>query len=157
MTPIISPWIFYLMSVCGKAGCFLLVFTIIFFALSVIRFTTKTIIEDENVRYHDFFYDAHGNKLTSEESANRASIVNNERQKAKKERLNSAKKLAVAGLVFMTLFIIVPSKDTITYMVVAQNVTYENIDKAKISADKLVDYIIDKVDKLDNRGDKSEH
>ena len=44
--------------------------------------------------------------------------------------------------------IAVPSEDTLLKIFVAQNVTYENVEYVKDSANDLVDYIIEKVDEL---------
>lgn len=48
-------------------------------------------------------------------------------------------------VVVATLFVFVPSKDTLTKMVITQHITVENYEIAKGEVTELIDYIFDKL------------
>ena len=155
MTPIISPWVFYLMEVATKLNFFILACVFIFLAIAGYHWLNKSRVEETYYSDFDFYYDHHGHKLTEEEYKMNKTRVLDAKKQAAINRIGIFKRFLLAGIVSLILFTLIPTDKTITYMVVAQNVTYENIDKAKISADKLVDYIINKVDKLNQKEVKS--
>lgn len=101
MTPVINPWIFYLMSVVDGIGCSL---TILFVAVAVVLlfFVVKGWVEQTD--YHN-----------AEESRN---------------CYKAAKKSGVILAIIMALDVFIPTTDTITKMIVAQNVTYERVEAA---------------------------
>lgn len=53
-------------------------------------------------------------------------------------------------VLFGVLTVLVPSENTIQKCLVANLVTYENVEAAKGEATELIDYIIDSVDKLND-------
>lgn len=58
----------------------------------------------------------------------------------------AAKKWFVVSLIALALTGIIPSSNTITKMLIASTVTYDNIDAVKGEVTDLVDYIVEKVD-----------
>lgn len=58
----------------------------------------------------------------------------------------------MAAVCFVLHLMAVDDKDTLLKMLIANTVTYENVESAKHEATDLVDYIIEKVDTLmDNK------
>jgi phage-related holin len=57
----------------------------------------------------------------------------------------TAKKLILPLIIAAFLLVLLPSKDTMTEMLVASYVTTENIDKAAVTGKDIVDYITEKV------------
>ena len=53
----------------------------------------------------------------------------------------------------ITAMVFIPSKTTLYQMIVAKNVTYENIEKTKQEGMKLVDYIIEKTEEYNKKKD----
>ncbi len=111
MTPIISPWIFYVMDVCHSLKCVSLV--------AVIALTLIIIFD------FSLFFDVNPNIFTG------------------------IKKMLIVLVVCTTVTILVPDKNTIAYMVVAENVTFERVEQMGVKTDQMIDYIIEKVDKLE--------
>lgn len=64
----------------------------------------------------------------------------------------SYKKGIIAWVVSVLALVAIPSKDTMYAMLVAQNVTYENVELAGNVVTDVVDYIIDAVDQLNDSG-----
>lgn len=64
------------------------------------------------------------------------------------------KKFIITLIILIFLAITIPEKQTIIEMMIASNVTYENVDKVKTSTTELVDYIIEKVE--DQKKEKDE-
>lgn len=54
-------------------------------------------------------------------------------------------------VVVATLFIFVPSKDTLTKMVIAEHITVDNYEFAKGEVTELIDYIFDKINGDDDK------
>ena len=54
------------------------------------------------------------------------------------------------SLILLALSIFVPSRNTVIGMIVAKNVTYENVAKGTDVAKQSIDYIFDKIEKLNN-------
>lgn len=61
------------------------------------------------------------------------------------------KKITIMGAIVVLIGSIMPSKETCYKMIVASYVTPANIELAKGEAADLIDYIIEKVDKLNNK------
>ena len=57
-------------------------------------------------------------------------------------------KFLVIGIITFTISCVTPSADTIMKMLIANTITYENIESTKDSTKELVDYIIEKVDAM---------
>ena len=67
---------------------------------------------------------------------------------------NMVKVLKISLFTFfaaMLLSIFIPSKITLYQIMIAKNITYENIEKTKKEGIKLVDYIIEKTEKYDKK------
>lgn len=64
--------------------------------------------------------------------------LNNEKRRRRKRW---GKRLLVASAIILPIAIAIPNKDTSTKMLVASQITYENVDRAK----DTVDYIADKL------------
>ncbi len=60
------------------------------------------------------------------------------------------KKIIIAGAIVLALGGLIPSKETCYKMVVASYVTPANIESVKGEATDLVDYIIEKIDELND-------
>lgn len=61
------------------------------------------------------------------------------------------KKLLIVACIAISVFIVTPSEETMYKMLVAQNVTYENVDKAQEEIKETVDYIFKKLGKEDKK------
>lgn len=64
---------------------------------------------------------------------------------------NCLKGLKISGIlfsVFLIISILIPSKETMYTMLVADQVTYENVDKLGEGAKETVDYIFDKIEEV---------
>lgn len=101
MTPVISPWVFYLMSVCGGINV-VLTTLLVFGVIATLFFLVSGFVETE---------DGH-----------------NEEQS--KKDYKRAKRFGIITAILVTLDILIPPTDTITKMIVAQNVTYERVEAA---------------------------
>ena len=64
------------------------------------------------------------------------------------EALNISKKLIIPLVIAFVLTIVVPSKETIYEMIVANLVTYENVDLTTETLEEAFDHIIDKLGEL---------
>lgn len=64
------------------------------------------------------------------------------------EALNISKKLIIPLVITFVLTIVVPSKETIYKMIVANLVTYENVDLTTETLEEAFDHIIDKLGEL---------
>lgn len=106
MTPVISPWVFYLMYVCDNLSFVLSVASIISLIVCVIFLSVRVMF------YMDGKYDGDSEKMG----------------RAFGELL---KKVVVPmTIALLTIACIVPDKNTLTQMIVAQNVTYERVEDA---------------------------
>lgn len=110
MTPIISPWLFYLVDVISnlKIACCI-------FPLAILGGIVLWIVCDEDA---------------SEEKLNRL-----------------FKKWFIVTIVFLAFTLFLPSKKTCYQMMVASQVTEENIKSAEDVIKDSVDYIFEKIDK----------
>lgn len=126
MTPIINPIWFYLMDVCGDLNAVLIVLCIAVGIMAAVCFVLHLMAVDENWRYDDD-------------------------TRVKKTYTRMKKSFIALGIALLSVPA-VPNKDTLLKMLIANTVTYENVESAKHEATDLVDYIIEKVDTLmDNK------
>jgi uncharacterized protein involved in cysteine biosynthesis len=59
--------------------------------------------------------------------------------------LGKTKRMAVIGVLCMLLAVFVPSKNTIIEMIVAQNITVNNINAGEEKVKEAIDYLVEKV------------
>ena len=115
MTPIVSPWFFYLMGVTEKAiPTFGIIGAVIFICVMIVGC---------------FIADPW--------------LWSNDEQTGKIKK--ALKKLLILSISFIIIALILPSKDTLISMAVAKNVTPNNITLAKDSARDAIDYIFEKL------------
>ena len=110
MTPIINPWLFYLMSIAnGLVGIWLI---LLISSLIVVGFSAGFGWIDDEDSGKEFF-----------------------------------KRTWFYPIIFSLLIVFTPGESTITKMIIAQNVTYERVDKAlatgKVLKDELKKDVID--------------
>lgn len=115
MTPIINPWLFYLVDVIGnfKSACFVLILLI------VIGFGAITLIEI--------------GEAADELELDEAKVIKN------------LKKMAIVVVLLMTFNMLLPSKKTCYQMMIASQITDNNIQKAEDVIKDSVDYIFEKI------------
>lgn len=65
--------------------------------------------------------------------------------------IRAFKKLSIVACIITSVYIVTPSEETMYKMLVAQYVTYENVDKATESIKEGVDYIFKKLNKEDKK------
>lgn len=124
MMPIINPWTFYLIDILSnlkgvsRFATFITVFVLIFIAIITAY-----------LKVQDFYYG-------SENNIEVIGILT-----------RFFKKLLIVACIAISVFIVTPSKETMYKMLVAQYVTYENVDKATESIKEGVDYIFNKLEK----------
>lgn len=114
MTPVISPWVFYWLSVSDGIGG-VLTTLLISCGLITIFFIVKGFAEKED--WHD--------------------------EEKSKETFKLAKRLGVILAILMVLDVFIPTADTITKMIVAQNVTYERVETATDVVQTVYEDIMD--------------
>ena len=79
-------------------------------------------------------------------------MISQENEKeANKWAKRNFKKIMIILSVCTSLYCVVPSEETMYKMLVAQNVTYENVDKAQEEIKETVDYIFKKLGKEDKK------
>lgn len=125
---IINPWIFYLIEVLNglkEVSAVAIFMTIIM--LICIGIATLWL------RSEDSFYRGDKNASTI------------------KAFIRAFKKLLIVACVIASVYIVIPSEETMYKMLVAQYVTYENVDKATESIKEGVDYIFKKLNKEDKK------
>lgn len=122
MTPIINPWLFYLVDVIGnfKSSCFVLLLII------VIGFGATVLIEI--------------GEAADELELDTVKVI------------KTLKRMAVVGVLLMTLNMLLPSKKTCYQMMIASQVTEENVKKAEDVIKDSVDYIFEKIN-TNNKGE----
>lgn len=124
MMPIINPWTFYLIDVLStlkgvsRFATFITIFALIFIAIITAYFKVQ-----------DSCYGSENNIEVIE-------ILT-----------RFFKKLLIVACIAISVFIVTPSEETMYKMLVAQNVTYENVDKAQEEIKETVDYIFKKLEK----------
>ena len=126
--PIINPWIFYLIDVLNGlrkvsvVAIFMTIIMLICIGIVIAWFKSE-----------DSFYHNEDNASTT------------------KALIQVLKKLSIVLCITTSVFIVTPSEETMYKMLVAQYVTYENVDKATESIKEGVDYIFKKLDKEDKK------
>lgn len=124
MMPIINPWTFYLIDVLStlkgvsRFATFITIFALIFIAIITAYFKVQ-----------DSCYGSENNIEVIE-------ILT-----------RFFKKLLIVACIAISVFIVTPSEETMYKMLVAQNVTYENVDKVQEEIKETVDYIFKKLEK----------
>lgn len=119
--PIISPWIFYLINVFDTLKQIgLIVIIVLGFAATMLL--AYVYCELEN---YSNFKDAW-------------------------EEHKRIKKIIIGFIVTLLLFVVIPSKQTMYTMLVADNVTYENVEIATDTIKYGVDYIFEKLDGVES-------
>lgn len=115
MTPVISPWIFYIMPICENVGfmCALLGCCGVIASILVCIF----IITEETSRYGD--------------------------ENTMKTLKGVRKWLITLTVVFLFFGAFIPSETTITKMIVAQNVTYERVEIAADTVQSVYEDIME--------------
>lgn len=115
MTPIINPWLFYLVNVIDnlKSACFAIILII------VISFGAITLVEL--------------GEGADELELNEAKVIKN------------LKKMAIAVVLLMAFDMFLPSKETCYQMMIASQITDNNIQKAEDTIKESVDYIFEKI------------
>lgn len=122
MKPIINPWLFYLVDVIDNFKSACLVLLLII----VIGFGATVLIEVGGA--------ADGLELDE------AKII------------KTLKRIVVAGVLLMTFDMLLPSKKTCYQMMIASQVTEENVKKAEDVIKDSVDYIFEKIN-TNNKGE----
>lgn len=125
MTYVVNPWFFYLISIVDGLKNLFTVIAIIFGFFIVICIFIGA-----------FGYDTH---CFSEDEW--------------KKFVKFIKIIAVSCVLCISLSILTPSKTTLYQMMIAKNITYENIEKTKKEGIKLVDYIIEKTEEYNKKED----
>lgn len=117
MTPIINPWLFYLVDVIGnfKSACLVILLII------VIGFGATVLIEVGGT--------------ADELEIDEAKVI------------KTLKRMVVAGVLLITFDMLLPSKKTCYQMMIASQVTDNNIKKAEDVIKDSVDYIFEKINK----------
>lgn len=137
--PIVSPWVFYLINVLGQLK---VIFA--FLIVTLAPFIGYTYAKAKNCydeKYKQYYYSSVG--VTKEEA----------RKKAKEEsdpiikKCNAfVRRATIACTIMLVLFSLIPSQKTMYKMLVANFVTYENVETATDAIKDSVDYIFDKLD-----------
>ena len=122
MMSIISPWIFYLIDLFNKVG-FLCQIIAIVLALVIITLFIFYMCQMEDIRH-----------------------LSREQIEFAYKLPKKIKKLFIMLIICLGVIVGVPTKETMYTMLVADNVTYENLDKATNVIQDGVDYIFDKLD-----------
>lgn len=64
--------------------------------------------------------------------------------------LKTSKKFFICSLISISIGVLMPSKNTIYEMVVANNITPATIEKGEEEIKDVVDYIVDKISEIDS-------
>lgn len=119
MKPIINPWLFYLVDVIGNFKSSCFVLLLII----VIGFGATVLIEI--------------GEAADELELDTVKVI------------KTLKRMAVVGVLLMTLNMLLPSKKTCYQMMIASQVTEENVKKAEDVIKDSVDYIFEKIKESD--------
>ena len=117
MKPIINPWLFYLVDMIGSFQ----ILSILIVLLIIISFAIEILKYDEAMEAMDELY--------------------------KVKVIKTFKKKVIVIALLITFAIFLPSKDTCYKMMVASQITDNNIQKAEDTIKNSVDYIFEKIDK----------
>ena len=118
MTPIISPWAFYLMSVSTP-----------------VKVITGMIMATAGIMWIVFFF------LAKTEAVDHGDETNNYKKLSK-----IARQILTTFLLFAVIFIAIPTESTLTKMIVAQNVTYDRVEVVGETVKDVYEDIISLVD-----------
>ena len=131
-TPIISPWLIYLID-----ATFGIRMILIFSGFALAGAAYWFYVQQNENRFYVGVLCNYGNK--------------------NKEKSYKWKKIVciVASVIFLALAFLIPSKETCYQMLVAHYVTYENAEIAGDQAKELVDYVLDRVDEIANGGENN--
>lgn len=125
---IINPWIFYLIEVLkglkevSVVAIFMTIIMLICIGIAIAWFKSE-----------DSFYRSDNNAPTI------------------KACIRAFKKLSIVACIITSVYVVTPSEETMYKMLVAQYVTYENVDRATESIKEGVDYIFKKLNKEDKK------
>ena len=122
MTPIINPWIFYLMHLINGLHIVSIICTAIFaiLLLGIVLLLFFLWIEDEGE--DDSFF---------------------------KHTKKSFKPILIFLIISLSVFIITPDKKTAYTMLIANYITENNIEAGKEEVKEIIDYVVDKLDNKD--------
>lgn len=138
--PIISPWIFYIIDVLSRLRW-------VFFLIPCV---IMAIIGIKYFYYHsDEFCEKCREKYYQTPNIHPSEAYKkamNDVDDGKKKALASLKKGCIASLIIILFTSLIPSQETMYKMLVANYVTYENIDTATNAIKDGVDYIFEKLD-----------
>ena len=136
-TSVINPMIFYWMNVLGNLDCGLNIVGIGLTFVLAVRVFIYVMGMDE-LYYYAKFKDSSYHVREAEQSLENGTKYVNLSAKWLKANI-----IIIAVCLVITTFI--PSRDTMLTMLVADMITYENIELTKDSAVALVDYIVEQV------------
>ena len=126
MTPVISPWVFYLMPICGNICDFCSIFGILGLFASVF---VCLCINSEKADGYD-----------RESSSTLRTLI-------------PVKKILVPATIIMLLLgTFIPTESAITKMLIAQNVTYERVETATNTVESVYNDIMDLFEEEDDNG-----
>ena len=125
MTPIINPWIFYIFSVIDK--------------IQVINILSLAIL--------GFFLFACFICLSDELSSSYKS--KDDKRNVMQFYKKTIKYPLIIFILNLFLLLLVPGKETLTKMLLANVITYENVDAGVDTTREMIDYIFDKIDGID--------
>lgn len=129
MKPIINPWIFYFADV-ANSMVFVFVFAGIgFFVYAFYKFVTLD--EDMFVMNPDGFY-----------------ALREKDENIKKKDWHIIKRSLIICCIFILLSALTPTEKTIYKMMIANYITEDNLSKGKEEAKELIDYIVDRMDEV---------
>lgn len=124
MTPVINPWIFYLMPICDNISDFCSIFGILGVFVSV--FVCLCISWEKAYGYD------------SQDSSTLRTLI-------------PVKKILVpATIIMLMLGTFIPTESTITKMLIAQNVTYERVETATNTVESVYNDIMELFEEDDN-------
>ena len=128
MTPIISPWVFYLMGVSTP-----------------VKVITGMIMATTGIMWIIFFF------MAKEEDVKYGKETNDYKKFSK-----ITKQILTTFLLTTVIFIAIPTESTLTKMIVAQNVTYERVEMVGETVKDVYEDIISLVDGNDEDTENSE-
>ena len=115
--PVINPWIFYTIEIINNLSAILIIIlTILLVVLLVFGLSILNMLPDRD-------------------------LFDDELKRVKKK----FKRLMKIFVLVIVLCALIPSKETMYAMLIAENVTYENLDKAAKVIQDSVDYIFEKI------------
>lgn len=130
MKPIINPWIFYFADVANTMVFVFMFMGIAFFVYAFYKF--MTLEEDEYIMNPDYFY-----------------TLKEKDKDAKKKDWHIIKRYVLIGCAFIILATLTPTEKTIYRMTIASYITEDNLSKGKEEAKELIDYIVEKMDEIE--------